>query len=101
MLAATADVNTFGQRTIRNEEKMQTFDLSLIIGKSQFIDDGSQNFLIFQPILKTFTIATVITKIIIEYESKGLSNEKITPLIMPNNCLSPKVRWMDNSKITV
>ena len=34
MLAATADVNTFEQRTIRNEEKMQTFDLSLIIGKS-------------------------------------------------------------------
>ena len=37
MLAATDDVDTFEQRTIRNEEKiekMQTFDLSLIIGKS-------------------------------------------------------------------
>ena len=30
--------------------KLQTFDLSYFIGKNYFLDDGSKNYLIFQPI---------------------------------------------------
>ena len=32
-------------------KKLQMFNLSYFIGKSYFSDDGSQNYLIFQPVL--------------------------------------------------
>ena len=32
--------------------KFQTFDASYFIGKSYFHDDGSENYLIFQPVFK-------------------------------------------------
>ena len=35
---------------------MQTYESSFFVGESYFIKDGSQNFLIFQPIFNTFTI---------------------------------------------
>ena len=35
--------------------KLQTYDLSLFIGQGYFINDGSQNYLVFQPIYKTIT----------------------------------------------
>ena len=40
---------------IENElKKLKTYDLGYFIGKSHFDDDGAQNYLIFQPILKYF-----------------------------------------------
>ena len=31
-------------------EKLETFDLSYFIGKSHFEEDGTQNYLVFQPL---------------------------------------------------
>ena len=32
--------------------KLKTFDLSYFIGKSHFEDDGTQNYLVFQPVYR-------------------------------------------------
>ena len=42
-----------------------------------------------------------LTNTIVEWESKELSNEKITPPTTTNNSLFPKLRWTNNSKIRV
>ena len=83
--------------------KRQTYDLSLFIGKSYFNNDEPQNYLIFQPIYKTFTkLLNISTNIriytISEWESKKLSNEKFKPLYIVNKSLSPKLLW-NNSKV--
>ena len=37
-------------------EKLKTFDLGYFIGKSYFEEDGTQNYLVFQPIKRHFKI---------------------------------------------
>ena len=61
--------------------------------------DGSQNFLIFQTIFKTLTMPDGLTDTIVEWKSEDLSNGKIKPPITANDSLSPKLIWMNNSKI--
>ena len=41
-----------------------------------------------------------VTETIVAWESKGLLNEKIKPIIKKNNNFSPKLKW-HNSKIRV
>ena len=46
---------------IENElNKLKTFDSSYFIGKSHFEEDGTQNYLVFQPIFRYFKINMVI-----------------------------------------
>ena len=52
-------------------KKFKTFDLSYFIGKSYFDEDVAQNYLIFHPILKYFTLNN---KWITKWKSKGLSS---------------------------
>ena len=59
--------------------KLQIFDSSLFIGQSYFDNDGIQLYLVFQPIYKTITAFSGLTSTTLEWESKGLSNEKFTP----------------------
>ena len=45
---------------VENElNKLKTFDLSYFIGKNHFEEGGTQNYLIFQPIIKYFKINTI------------------------------------------
>ena len=68
--------NKSKQLLVENEfKKLQTFDSSLFIGQSYFNNDGSQLYLIFQPIYKTITTFSCLPDTISEWESKGLSNE--------------------------
>ena len=46
-------------------EELQTYDSSLFIGQSHVGRDGSQSFLIFQPIYKTFKSPTGLTDTIV------------------------------------
>ena len=72
--------------------KLKTFDSSYFIGKSHFEEDGAQNYLLFQPIIKYFkTIA--ITDYISSWESKGLSAESITPPTTSDNSLTPALNY--------
>ena len=53
----------------------------------------------FRAIFNIFAMPTGVTNTIIAWESKGLSNEKFESLITANNSLSPKLRWINNSRI--
>ena len=79
------------------KKKLQTFAniwLSFLIGKSYFSIEGSQNFLIFQPILNTFTMPIGLTETIVTWESKGLPNEKIKTPATTNTSLAPRMKWI-------
>ena len=54
-----------------------------------------------QPIYKTFSSLPGLTDIIVEWEWKDLSNEKIKAPVMAKYSPSPKRTWMNNSKIRV
>ena len=70
--------------------KLKTFDSSYFIGKSHFDEDGTQNYLVFQPLNKYFKlIANTLS--ILSWQSKGLSNENIDP---PTTSLSPSINYM-------
>ena len=44
---------------IKNQlNKLKTFDSSYVIGKNHFEEDGTQNYLVFQPINKYFNVIT-------------------------------------------
>ena len=66
---------------VENElKKLKTGDLSYFIGKSHFEEDGAQNYLIFQPIVRYFKVNTITnTDYISSWKSKGLSAESIKP----------------------
>ena len=64
--------------------KLKTFDLSYFIGKSHFEEDGTQNYLVFQPLSRYFKL-NVKTATISSWKSKGLSAEIIEPPSTSNN----------------
>ena len=44
---------------VKNElEKLKTFDSGYFIGKSHFEEDGTQNYLVLQPLSKYFKVIT-------------------------------------------
>ena len=45
---------------VENEfKKLKTFDSSYFIGKSHFEEDGTQNYLVFQSIVRRFKVNTI------------------------------------------
>ena len=51
-------------------EKLKTFDSSYSIGKSHFEEDGTQNYLVFQPIIRYFKVIDN-TDYVSSWKSKG------------------------------
>ena len=70
--------------------KLKTFDSSYFIGKSHFDVDGTQNYLVFQPLNKYFKLITNTLSILL-WQSKGLSNENIDT---PTTSLSPSINYL-------
>ena len=64
----------------KESNKLKTFDSSYLIGKSHFDNDGTQNYLVFQPICRYFKLNSN-TLYILSWQLKGLSNENIDTLI--------------------
>ena len=63
---------------VENElNKLKTFDSSYFIGKSHFEEDGTQNYLVFQPLNKYFKVIAS-TNYVSSWKSKGLSDQNIT-----------------------
>ena len=58
-----------------------------------FDEDGTQNYLVFQPISKYFKLITN-TSFILSWQSKGLSTENIYP---PTTSLSPSINYVSNN----
>ena len=78
---------------IENElNQLNVFDLSYFRGKSHFGEDGTQKYLVFQPMYRYFRLMTN-TSNILSWQSKGLSNESITP---PNTNISPSINYVGN-----
>ena len=67
--------------------KLQTFDSSYFCGKSHFEGDGTQNYLVFQPIYR-YIEKIGDTERISAWKSKGLSFESIKPPVLSNNSLA-------------
>ena len=83
-------------------KKLKNFDLSYFIGKSHFEEDGTQNYLVFQPVyryFKGFSI-TQYLEYVSEWKSKGLSSESIKAIFTSDNSLNPTLSYYD-AKIRV
>ena len=74
--------------------KLKIFDSSHFIGKSHFEEDGTQNYLVFQQIIRYFKVNIIIN---IDYvsseEFKGLSAESIKPPTSSDNSLTPELNY--------
>ena len=78
---------------IENElNKLKVFDLSYFRGRSNSGEDGTQDYLVFQSMYRYFRLMTNISNIL-SWQSKGLSNESITP---PNTNISPSIDYVGN-----
>ena len=72
-------------------KKLKTFYSSYFIGKSHFEEDGTQNYLVFQPMHRYFKqIAGVGNGNYIYYwQFKGLSDERINSITTSNYSVTP------------
>ena len=78
---------------VENElNKLKTFDFGYFIGKSHFEEDGTQNYLVFQPMYRYFKMITN-TDYISSWKSKGLSAESIKPPTTSDNSLNPALNY--------
>ena len=78
---------------VENElKKLKTFDSSYFIGKSHFEEDGTQNYLVFQPINRYFKVIAN-TDYVSSWKSKGLSAESIRSSATSNNSLTPVLNY--------
>ena len=83
---------------VENElKKLKTFDSIYFRGKSHFEEDGTKNYLEFQPIYRDFKVLAN-TKYILSWKFKGLSDETIKPPAISDNSLSPLIDYLDNKK---
>ena len=62
------------------------------MGKRHFEEDGTQNYLVFQPINKIFKVITN-TDYVLSWKSKGLSAENIKPPTPSDNSLTPALNY--------
>ena len=75
-LASKGQVDTALDIADTNRGKnFKKFDLSYFNGRKHFGNDGSQHYLILQPISNTFRMVTGDTVTVIEWKSKGLPCE--------------------------
>ena len=68
--------------------------MELFFGKSHFEEDGTQNYLVFQPLDKHFKVITN-TDYVSSWKSKGLSAESIKPPATSDNSLTPALSYYD------
>ena len=80
---------------VENElKKLKTFDSSYFIGKSHFEEDGTQNYLVFQPLNKYFKVIAS-TDYVSSWKSKGLSDKTIKSPSTSDNSLTRAVSYYD------
>ena len=76
-------------------KKLKTFDLSYFIGKSHFEEDGTQNYLVFQPMYRYVKKITGVGNgsYIYYWKSKGLSDKIINSIKMSNYSITPNIDY--------
>ena len=89
---------------LQNElKKLKTFDSIYFRGKSHFEEDGTQNYVVFQPVQRYFKrIAGVGNGNHIYYwKSKGLSDERIDSIKISDYGITPYLSYYGINKIRV
>ena len=67
-----------------------------------FEEDGTQNYLVFQSIVRYFKVNTITnTDYVSLWKSKGLSAETIKPPTTSDNSLTPELNYYDDLKVRV
>ena len=80
-------------------KKLEKFDAAYFRGKNYFDGDGTQNYLVFQPMYKYFKTFTENNFIYTSsWESKGLSNKRISST-KTSNYDQPPIPVYDNARI--
>ena len=76
-------------------KKLKTFDSIYFIGKSHFEEDGTQNYVVLQPMYRYFKkIAGLGSDSYIYYwQCKGLSDERISSIKTPDYGITPKLNY--------
>ena len=65
---------------VQNElNKLKTFDLSYFIGKNYFEEDGTPNYLIFQPLLRYFKLNNKNSAFISSWKSRDYLMKQLNP----------------------
>ena len=78
---------------VQNElNKLRTFDSSYFIGKHHFEKDGTQNYLVSQPINKYAEVITN-TNYVSSWKSKALFAESMKPPTTSDNSLTPVLNY--------
>ena len=93
-----AKISSLNREISKNEnefKKLKTFDSSYFRGKSHFEGDGTQNYLVFQPINRYFKVVDNKTYIS-SWKSKGLSDETIKAPATSDNSLSLLIDYLGN-----
>ena len=81
---------------VENElKKLQKFDAAYFRGKSHFEDDGTQNYLVFQPMYRYFKRIAGVGSVnyIYFWKSKGLSDEGLDSITASNYKITPKLSF--------
>ena len=89
---------------VENElKKLKTFDSSYFIGKSHFEEDGTQNYLVFQPMYRYVKKITGVGNgsYIYYWKSKGFSDERIKSIKKCDYGITPYLSYYDTNKIRV
>ena len=71
------------------------------MGQNYIGIDGSENFLMFQPINKTSTTFSGLPEEVTEWESKRFLNKYFKSPYTANHSLCPKLVWTNNSRIGI
>ena len=87
---------------VENElKKLKILDLSYFKGKGYFEEDGTQNYLVFQPMYRYFKRVAGVDSgnYVYLWKSKGLSDERINSITTSNYSITPelshygKIQW--------
>ena len=84
-------------------KKLKIFDSIYFRGKSHFEEDGTQNYLIFQPIQRYFKriIGVGNGNCIYYWKSKGLSDKRINFIKTSDYGITPYLSYYDANKLRV
>ena len=76
-------------------KNLKTFDSSYFISKSHFEEDGTQNYLAFEPMYRYFKRSAGVGNgnYIYYWQSKGLSDERINSIKTPNYSITPSLDY--------
>ena len=76
-------------------KKIKTFDSNYFIEKNHFEEDGTQKYLVFQPMYIYFKMIAGVGNgsYIYYWQSKELSNENINSIIMSNHNITPNLNY--------